>query len=56
LRPTPQSAAHERAVVGGSGTHISEDELEVNLADLKNQIGNLRLMIEATEADLSQRR
>jgi site-specific DNA recombinase len=36
--------------------HISEGELETHLADLKNQIGNLRLLIEATEADLSQRR
>jgi hypothetical protein len=36
--------------------HVSEDEVETYLADLKNQIGNLRLMIEATEADLSQRR
>jgi site-specific DNA recombinase len=36
--------------------HISEDELETYLADLKNQISNLRLLIEATEADLSQRR
>ena len=36
--------------------HISETELETYLTDLKNQIGNLRLLIEATEADLSQRR
>ena len=36
--------------------HISEDELETYLADLKNQTGNLRLLIEAAEADLSQRR
>jgi chromosome segregation ATPase len=36
--------------------HMSEDELETYLADLKNQIANLRLLIEATEADLSQRR
>ena len=35
--------------------HMSEDELETYLADLKNQIANLRLLIEATEADLSQR-
>src|ERR671916_504436 len=35
--------------------HISGDELETYLADLKNQIGNLRLLIEATEADLVQR-
>jgi site-specific DNA recombinase len=36
--------------------HISEAELETYLADLKNQISNLRLLIEATEADLSQKR
>jgi hypothetical protein len=36
--------------------HISEGELETYLADLKNQIGNLRLLIEATEVDLSERR
>jgi len=36
--------------------HISEAELETYLADLKNQTGNLRLLIEATETDLSQRR
>jgi hypothetical protein len=35
--------------------HISEGELETYLADLKNQIGNLRLLIEVTEADLYQR-
>ena len=36
--------------------HISEGELETYLSDLKNQIGNLRLLIEATEVDLAQRR
>jgi site-specific DNA recombinase len=36
--------------------HISESELEVYLADLKNQTDNLRLLIESLEADLSQRR
>jgi hypothetical protein len=35
--------------------HMSEDELETYLADHKNQIANLRLLIEATETDLSQR-
>jgi len=34
--------------------HISDDELESYLLDLKNQIGNLRLLIESTEADLSR--
>jgi site-specific DNA recombinase len=36
--------------------HISDAELETYLADLKNQISNLRLLIEAAEADLSQSR
>jgi hypothetical protein len=35
---------------------ISEEELDVYLADLKNQIDNLRLLIEAVESDFSQRR
>jgi hypothetical protein len=34
--------------------HISEDELETYLLDLKNQIGNLRLLIESAEADVSR--
>jgi site-specific DNA recombinase len=33
--------------------HISEEELETYLLDLKNQIGNLRLLLESVEADLS---
>ncbi len=36
--------------------YISESELEVYLADLKNQTDNLRLLTESLEADLSQRR
>ncbi len=36
--------------------HISEEELETYLSDVSNQIANLRLLIEATEADLSERR
>lgn len=36
--------------------HISEEELDVYLSDLKNQIGNLRLLADAVEADLSQER
>ena len=34
--------------------HISGSELEVYLADLKNQTDNLRLLVESVEADLSQ--
>jgi site-specific DNA recombinase len=36
--------------------HISDTELDTYLADLKNQISNLRLLIEAAEADLSHGR
>ena len=36
--------------------HISEGELETYLADLRNQMGNLRLLIQASEADIAQRR
>jgi hypothetical protein len=35
--------------------HISESELEVYLADLKNQTDNLRLLVGSVEADLSQK-
>ena len=33
--------------------HISEDELAVYAADVKNQVENLRLLIAAVDADLS---
>jgi hypothetical protein len=33
--------------------HISEEELETYLLDLKNQISNLLLLVEAAEADLA---
>ena len=36
--------------------HISEEELDVYLTDLKNQIDNLRLLLESVEVDLSHRR
>jgi site-specific DNA recombinase len=36
--------------------HISEAELDVYLADLKNQIENLKLLADSVEADLSQKR
>ena len=34
--------------------HISEEELETYLLDLKHQIDNLRLLIESAQADLSR--
>jgi site-specific DNA recombinase len=36
--------------------HISEAELETYVADLKNQTGNLRLLLEAVEGDLAAKR
>src|SRR5215211_608164 len=36
--------------------HLSETELDVYLADLRNQIENLRLLAGSVEADLSQQR
>jgi site-specific DNA recombinase len=36
--------------------HLSEAELEMHLADLKNQTDNLRLLLASVEADLSQER
>jgi site-specific DNA recombinase len=34
--------------------HIAETELETYLADLKNQISNLKLLLEATEAECAE--
>jgi hypothetical protein len=36
--------------------HISEEELDLYLADLKNQTDNIRLLLGSVEADLSHRR
>jgi hypothetical protein len=36
--------------------HISEEELDVYMADLKNQTDNLRLLVASVEAELSQKR
>ena len=36
--------------------HISEDELGVYMADLKNQLDNLRLLLASVEGELSQKR
>jgi hypothetical protein len=55
-RLTAKQSEKDRYVRLYAQEHISEDELETYLADLKNQISNLRLLIEATEADLAQRR
>lgn len=44
---------YERTYAQG---HISEEELEVYLAGLKNQTDNLRLLLASVEAELSQKR
>ena len=55
-RLTAKQGEKDRYVRLYAQGHITEDELETYLSDLKNQIGNLRLLIEATEGDLAQRR
>jgi site-specific DNA recombinase len=55
-RLAAKQAERDRYVKLYAQDHITESELETYLADLKNQIANLRLLIESTEADLSQRR
>jgi hypothetical protein len=36
--------------------HVDEEELEAYIADLKNQVENLKLLISSVEADLAQER
>jgi hypothetical protein len=55
-RLAAKQAERDRYIKLYARGHIIEGELETYLADLENQIGNLRLLIEATEADLSERR
>jgi uncharacterized protein involved in exopolysaccharide biosynthesis len=52
---TVKQAEKDRYVRLYAQGHISEDELETYLADLKNQIDNLRLLLESVEADLAAR-
>lgn len=54
-RLAARQAEKDRYVKLYAQDHISEEELETYLLDLKNQIGNLRLLVEATEADLSHK-
>jgi site-specific DNA recombinase len=53
-RLTAKQAEKDRYVRLYAQDHISEEELESYLLDLKNQIDNLRLLIESIEADLSR--
>jgi site-specific DNA recombinase len=51
-----KQAEKDRYVRAYAQEHISEEELDVYLADLKNQTDNLRLLLSSVEADLSHRR
>ncbi len=55
-RLTAKQAEKDRYVRLYAQGHISEEELETYLIDLKNQIDNLRLLIESVDADLAQKR
>lgn len=54
-RLASRQAEKDRYVRAYAQGHISEEELEVYLTDLKNQTDNLRLLLASVEADLSQR-
>ena len=54
-RLVARQAEKDRYVRTYAQGHISEEELDVYLADLRNQIDNLRLLLESVEADLSDR-
>jgi hypothetical protein len=56
MRLAAKQAERDRYIKLYAQGHITDGELETYLADLKNQIANLRLLIESTETDLSQRR
>ncbi|MDQ5814232.1 MAG: hypothetical protein M3289_05875, partial [Actinomycetota bacterium] len=54
-RLAARQAEKDRYVRTYTQGHISEEELDVYLANLKNQTDNLRLLLESVEADLSDR-
>ena len=54
-RLAAKQAEKDRYVRAYAQGHISEDELAVYAADLKNQVENLRLLITAVETDLAQK-
>jgi len=53
-RLAAKQAEKDRFVRLYTQEHICEEELEVYLADLKNQTENLRLLVHSVEAELSQ--
>jgi site-specific DNA recombinase len=54
-RLAAKQAEKDRYVRAYAQGHISDDELAVYAADLKNQVENLRLLIATVEADLAQK-
>jgi hypothetical protein len=55
-RLAAKQAEKDRYVRAYAQEHISEEELDVYLTDLKNQTDNLRLLLGSVEADLAHRR
>jgi site-specific DNA recombinase len=55
-RLTAKQAEKDRYVRAYAQGHISEEELEAYLAELKNQIDNLRVLLASIEVELSERR
>jgi hypothetical protein len=54
-RLAAEGAEKDRYVKLYAQGHLDDSELETYLLDLKNQIGNLRLLIESVEADFSRK-
>src|SRR5215208_4897688 len=50
-----KQAERDRYIKSYTQGHVSEEELDVYLADLKNQIDNLRVLVASIEAELSER-
>ncbi len=55
-RLAARQAEKDRYVRAYAQGHISEDELGAYLADLKNQLDNLRLLLASVEGEVSQKR
>ena len=55
-RLAARQAEKDRYIRAYAQGHISEDELGVYLADIKNQLDNLRFLLASVEGELSQKR
>jgi hypothetical protein len=55
-RLAARQAEKDRYVRAYAQGHISEDELGVYLAEIKNQLDDLRLLLDSVEGELSQKR